>query len=238
MDYHIPFQVILSLNFSMNKNISFIMKLLALILIAGAFTLPLLTASISVGWVGDAPDGAMPDFEGNIFEIYVLKTDANNMTYDEVNKEFTLTPVNGSNSFLDSINNLQQIFKGLLLVAVVFTIIPMLVHIKKPSKFMSFLLLLASAAVAIVAGLTLLLQSLALQSLATTGNLNGDTVSIDNDVVVDTITYTWRYSVSLSVEAGVLALIAAAALIFLSIFMKGDYEEYEYYDDDEEYDEY
>ena len=210
----------------MNKNIPFFIKILSILLLGAGIIFPLFTGSVSTSWVSDAPAGAPADLDdATIFEIGVLSLIINEITYDDANSEFILTPAATGNEFVNAISMMQMVAMVAIGVALFFFVIGALVHLKKPSKFASFLTLLGIIIAGGLAALIFVFQSMVLEGMAHGGTLDGNSVYMDNVFNDGTTTFTWRFTATLALGYGVYALIAAAALSFISLFLKGEYEE-------------
>jgi hypothetical protein len=211
----------------MNKSIPFFIKILTILLLGAGIMFPLLTGSVSTSWISDAPTGAPADLDdATIFEIGVLSLIINEITYDEANSEFILSPAATGNEFVDAISMMQMVAMVAIGVALFFFVIGALVHLKKPSKFASFLTFLGIIIVGGIAALIFLFQSMILEGMAHGGTLDGSSVYLDNVFNDGGTIYTWRFTATLSLGYAVYALIAAAALSFIGLFLKGEYDEY------------
>ena len=211
----------------MNKAISLFLKFLSILLLVAGIVFPLLSGSVTIAWISDAPTGAPADFDGTIFEIGVLTLITNELIYDETNSEFDLVPSTASNAFTNAIDMMQLVAMVAIGISLFFFLLGFLIHMKKPSKFASFLTLLGIIIAGGIGALIFLFQSMVLEGMAQGGTLDGNSVYMDNVFSDGTTTYTWRFTATLALGYGVYALIAAAGISFISLFMKGDYDIYE-----------
>ncbi|MCE7736120.1 MAG: hypothetical protein GPJ54_14655, partial [Candidatus Heimdallarchaeota archaeon] len=91
----------------MNKNISFLFKLLAIAGLALGFLFPLLTGSVATEWITDVPVGAPADFKGTVFEIGIMVNTINGLEYNNDTQTFELRPAT-DNEFTNAMNILQS----------------------------------------------------------------------------------------------------------------------------------
>lgn len=208
----------------MNKNISFLFKLLAIAGLATGFLFPLFTGSVATAWITDTPDGAPADFEETIFEIGILVNTINGLEYNDVTKTFELKPAT-DNEFTNAMEILQLVSMIAVAAAIGLILLGALIHLKKKSKFASFLIFLGVIASGALAGLIYFIQDIALKGMGAGGNISGNSVYFDNSITISSIVYTWRFTATLDFGYAFYGIAAAALLAFISLFLKGDYED-------------
>ncbi|MCY3414237.1 MAG: hypothetical protein INQ03_21510 [Candidatus Heimdallarchaeota archaeon] len=212
----------------MNKNIAFILKLLAIVCLAAGAFFPLLTGTVSIEWITGAPPDAPAEFSGTILEIGIMDFSASSLEYDDTTDEFLLEEQDVSatdNEFYNAMMILQQVTLILLGVSAALILIAALIHLGKPSKFASFLILLGFLAALGILALAYILQTQALQGMASGGTLEGNSFYKDEILTIGANSYTWRLTATLSLGMGYFMIAAGAGLSFISLFLKGDYEE-------------
>lgn len=208
----------------MNKNISFLIKLLAIASLVLGFIFPLLTGSVNTTWITDNPAGAPPDFSGTVFEIGIMVNIINGLEYNNDTQTFELRPAT-DNEFTNAMNILQSVAMIAVAAAIGFILLGALIHLKKKSKFASFLILLGVLASGALAGLTYFIQDIALKGMGAGGNISGNSVYFDNSITISSIVYTWRFTATLDFGYAFYGIAAAALLAFIALFLKGDYED-------------
>ncbi|MCY3411840.1 MAG: hypothetical protein INQ03_09425 [Candidatus Heimdallarchaeota archaeon] len=223
----------------MKKYISFILKIVGILLIFIGSNQVFLIGEISVEWeYGMSPPGMASSVNGTLFELGLNEFNSYTIEYNEVNESFDFSE---SDEEVDpEISELLNMIYQVLLAAIALILLGALIHLKKSSKIASFLILIGCVLTGGIVYLIYTLQDQVLNQLP--GERQGDVViSPGETTIIDGTSYTWNYSAILHIGDGVNLIIFGVVSVLIALFIRGSYNyknkiDFDWIDDDDDWD--